>query len=66
MARTMRGCPTARSQPEGTEEPETNPTVPQQPKQPNATESKVIVHYGLGIYYEGSKPENEPDAQEEK
>ena len=40
MARTMRGYPIAWSQPEGTEEPETNPRVPQQEEQADARDGK--------------------------
>ena len=53
MARTMRGCPTAWSQTEGAEEPETDP---QQEEQPDATEGTVIVDYDLNIVYEESEP----------
>ena len=42
MVRTVRGCPTVQLQPEGTEEPETNPSVPQQEEQTATVEDKVI------------------------
>ena len=66
MVRIMRGYPTAWSQPEGAEGPETNAIIPQQEYQPDTTEGKVIADYGLDIEYEGSEPKNEPDVQEEK
>ena len=34
--------------------------------QPDTTECKVMVDYNLDIEYEGSEPNNEPVAQEEK
>ena len=40
-------------------------SVLQQEKQPDTTEGKVIVDYGLDIDYERSEPQIEPDAQEE-
>ena len=65
MARLVRGYTT--SQPlEGTGEPETNPSDPQQEEQPDATEGKVIVDYNLDVNYVGSESKNEPGAQEEK
>ena len=66
MARPVRGCLIALVQPEGTEKPDINPSISQQEEQPNAIEGKVIADYNLGVDYEGSKPENEPDAPEEK
>ena len=65
MARMVRGRPTARSQPEGTDESETNASVPQQEEQPDATVGKVIVDYDPDVDYEGTEPKNEPDAQVE-
>ena len=62
----MKGCLTARSQPEGTEQPETDPGVLQQEKQPDAAEGNVITDYDLDVDYEGSDPQNKPDSQEEK
>ena len=50
---------------EGTEEPETNLSVPQQEEQLDATEDKDIVDSEKGIGYEGSEPKNEPVAQGE-
>ena len=50
MARPVRGCPRARSQQEGTEEPERDP---QQEEQPDATEGKDITDYDLYIDYVG-------------
>ena len=54
------------SQQEGAEEPETNPSVPQQEEQPDASEGKVIADYDPDVDYEGSEPKNEPVTQEEK
>ena len=50
MARPVRGHLTARSQQEGTEEPDRDP---QQKGQLDATEGKDIADYDLDIYYEG-------------
>ena len=66
MARPVRGCPTARLQPEGKDKPETNLSVPQQEEHPDATEGRDIADYNLDIADEGSEPENEPVAQEQK
>ena len=68
MARTMRGCLTAWSQPECTEEHETNPSVPQHEEQANAIDGKVTADNELDLDCkpEGSDPENKPDAQKEK
>ena len=62
MASTMRGHPTARLQPKGTEETETNTSVPQEEEQADATESKVIANYKLEVDYkpERSNPEIKP------
>ena len=65
MARTMRGCPTAWS-PEGMEDPETNPSFPQQEEQSGTAEDKVTVDYDPDIDYEGSDPHNESVAQDKK
>ena len=65
MARPVRGCPTPHSQQEHTES-ESNSTVPQQEEQPDAAEGEDIVDYDLDIDSDGSKPKNEPAAQEEK
>ena len=53
MARLVRGCPTARSQQVGIEEPERDS---QQEDQPDATGGKDIADYDLDINYEGSEP----------
>ena len=53
-------------QPKGTEEPEKNPSVPQQEEQPDATEGKVIVDYILDVDYEGSETKNATVALEEE
>ena len=63
MARPVRGCPTARSQQEGIEEPKRDP---QQEDQPDATEGKDIAGYDLDVDYEGSEPEVKQSAQEQK
>ena len=67
MTKTMRGCLTAWSQTEGTEESEKNPGVPQQEEQPDTTDGKVIVVYNLDADFkpEGSDPEIEPVHHEE-
>ena len=52
--------------PDNAEEPETNPSVPQQEEQSYTAEGKVIIDYGLDVDYEESEPKIEPDAQEEK
>ena len=66
MARTMRGWPTAWSQQEGIEEPDTNPSVSQQEEHPYATKGKVIADYDPDVDSEGSEPMNDPDGQEKK
>ena len=66
MARLVKGHRTAWLQPEGKEEPETNPTVSQHEVQSDTTEGKVIADYNSDVNYEGSEPEDEPVAQEEK
>ena len=63
MARLVRGCPMPQSQQKGTEGPKTNPCVPQQEKQPNATAGKDIVDYDPEVDYEGSESKNEPVIQ---
>ena len=63
MARPVRGCPTARPQREGTEEPERDP---QQEDQQDATEGKDIADYNLDVDYVGSEPKIEPVAQDER
>ena len=45
MAKTMKGCLTAQSQPKGAEEPETNPSVTQQEEQTNMAKGNVIADY---------------------
>ena len=62
----MMEMPQPQSQQGGTEEPETNPSVPQQEEQPNATEGEVKGHQDLDVDYEGSEPKIEPISQEEK
>ena len=68
VVKTVSGCPTVQSQPEVIEEPETNPSFPQQEEQTDAVEGKIIADYKLDVGYEpeGSDPENKPDAQEEE
>ena len=63
MARSLRGHPTARSQQEGTKEPERDP---QQEDQPDATVGKDIEEYNLEVDYEGSEPKVEQSAQEQR
>ena len=63
MARPVRGCPTARSQQEGIEEPERDP---QQEDQPDATGGEDIADYDLDVDYEGSEPEVKQSAQEQR
>ena len=62
MSRPVRGCPTARSQQEGTEEPERDP---QQEDQLDATEGKDIADYNLDIDYEVSEPKVKQSAQKQ-
>ena len=64
MSRTVRGFSTAWLQPEGTGEPETNPTNPWQRNSQFPYMPKSC--YNLDIDYEGSESKNEPFAQEEK
>ena len=66
MAKPMRRYTMPQSWQGGTEEPETNTSVPQQEKQPDAAEGKVIIDYNPDVDYEGSEPKNEPVAWEEK
>ena len=66
MARTMRGCLTDWSQPEGAEEPEINISVSQQEEQLDVTEGKVIAEYGPAVDYEETEPKIEPNAQEKR
>ena len=54
------------SQQEGTEEPETNPSAPQQKEHPDATEGGDIADYDLDIDYDGSEHKNKPVTQEQK
>ena len=63
MARPVRGCQTARLKQKGAEEPERDP---QWEEQPSTTEGNVIVDNNLEVDYEGSEPEVEPVAQEQK
>ena len=63
MARPVRGCLTARSQQEGTEEPERDS---QQEDQPDATKGKDIADYNLDVDYEGSEPKFDQSAQEKR
>ena len=48
MARTMRGCPTPQLQREGSEEPETNPSVHQQEKKADGLKKIELVHWAQG------------------
>ena len=61
MAATIRGCLILQLQPEGTEEPQTNISIPQQERQLDAAEGKVVADYELDINYqsEGWDPEIE-------
>ena len=52
MAATIRGCLILQLQPEGTEEPQTNISIPQQERQLDAAEGKVVADYELDINYE--------------
>ena len=49
MTSTVRGHPTAWSQPEGTEEPQTNSSVSQQEEWPDTAEGKVKADYDKDI-----------------
>ena len=55
MARPVRGCPTARSQQEGIEEPERDPQLEDQP---DATEGEDIADCNPDVGYEGSNPKS--------
>ena len=68
MARTVKGCLTAWSLREGTGEPQTNHSVPQQYEQADTAENKVIADYKPDVDYKsnGSNLEIEPDAKENK
>ena len=50
MARTMRRCLIAQLQPDLTEEPKINPSVPRQEEQADAIKGKGIADYKLNIY----------------
>ena len=63
MDRPVRGCPTARSQQEGVEEPEWDP---HQEDQPDATEGKDIADYNPDVGYERSEAKVEQSAQEQR
>ena len=63
MARLLRGCPTARSQQEGTEEPERDPW---QEDQPDATGGADIEDYNPDVDYEGSEPKAKQSAPEQR
>ena len=63
MARLLRGCPTARLQQEGIEEPERDP---QQEDQPDAIGGEDIVDYNPDVDYEGSEPKVKQSAQEQR
>ena len=51
MTGTVRGCLTAGLQPEGTEEPETNTSVPHEEKQAGTIEGKDEADYKLDVDY---------------
>ena len=59
MARLVRGCQMPWSQQEGTGEPETNVSVPQQVGQADTARGKDIVDYILDLDYkpDGSDPD---------
>ena len=59
----LRGCPTARPQQEGTEEPKRDP---QQEDRPDATGGKDIADYDLDVDSEGSEPKAELSAQQQR
>ena len=63
MARSMRGCLTARSQQEGIEEPMEDP---QQEDQPDITGGNDMEDYNLDEDYEGTEPKVKQSAQEQK
>ena len=62
MARTIRGCLTAWSQPERTGEPEITPSFPQQEEESGAINGEVVADYKSDVDYEpeGSDPEIKP------
>ena len=59
MARSLRGCPTARSQQEDTEGPERDP---QQEDQQDAAVGKDKEDYNLDVDYKGLEPKVEQSA----
>ena len=66
MARTVKGHLTARLHTDGAEEAEINPSVPQQQKQPDATEGNVIADYYPYVRMMGQKTKISQIAQDEK
>ena len=63
MARSLREHPTARSQEEGTEEPEKNS---QQEDQPDVIVGKDIEDYDSNVDYDWSEPKVKQSAQEQR
>ena len=63
MARPVRVHLAPRPQQESVEVPVRDP---QQEEQSDPAEGKVIADYGPDVDYEGSEPEVEPDAQEQR
>ena len=62
----MRGHLTALLQPKGEEEPKTNPSVPQQEEQADATEGKVIADQELDVDYEQEESDPEKSIKQKK
>ena len=63
MARLVRGCSSARLQQERTEEPERDP---QQEDQPDTIGGEDIEDYDPDVDFEGSEPEVEQSAPEQR
>ena len=60
---SKKGCPTARSRQEGAEQYERDL---QQEDQPDTTVGEDIEDYNLDVDYDGSEPEVEQSAQEQR
>ena len=63
MSRPVRGCPTARPQREGAEEPDRDP---QQEDHFDAGEGEYTADYNPDVDYVGSEPKVEPVTQDER
>ena len=59
MARTIRGCPTAWSQPDGAAELENSVSILQLEEQANEKEGEFVVDYEPDVDYEPEGPHDE-------